>query len=117
MYRPENWSPQALSKDAIDYWCEHPDEERARHVAHQLVEAGADAMLEALKSGEGFRCSIGNVDSVQGSSTTEPLSFKIYAKSIVEDKDGSTFISLPYFKPMEYPPRKGWLVFIPDEEE
>lgn len=101
MYRPENWEN--------DFGEGFPE--------HDAFEAGASAMLEALKGGESFRCSIGGVDSVQGGSTMEPQNFVIYAQSIVEDKDDHTLISLPHFNPLEYPKRKGWLVFITEDDE
>ena len=80
-------------------------------------EAGADAMLEGLKEGSGFRCSVMNIASVYGGSTTSPLEFTIHTQSVTEEKDGATHISLPNFNLSEYqtyPPTKGYLVFIPD---
>lgn len=80
---------------------------------------GASAMVEGLKSGSGFKCSVMGVTPVYDGSTTSPLQFSIAAQSVVEEKDGATYISLPNFNLPEYqtyPPRKGYLVFIPEEE-
>ncbi len=55
MYRPKGFDAQAISQVAVDFWCENPTEERAKHVSYQLVEAGADAYEEGLKK-EGVKC-------------------------------------------------------------
>ena len=110
-WRPDNWDETALS--IIEELSRQGTVDLTRRA---LIETGADAMLEALKKGEGFRCSVIGANALRGGSTTEPMKFAIVAQSVVEDKDGSTFISLPNFDVIRgYPLKKGWLVFIPEE--
>ena len=110
MFRPKDWkNPYEVvyGKDITE-------------MTHKAYEAGADAMLEGLKGGSGFRCSVMNITSVYGGSTMSPLEFSLHTQSIVEEKDGATHISLPNFNLPEYqtyPPKRGYLIFIPDEEE
>ncbi len=78
-------------------------------------EAGADAMLEGLKS-KGFRCGLIDIRPIMDGSASDPLKFSIITQSIVEEKDGATIVSLPSFCIKRiYPPKKGWLVFIEEE--
>ena len=84
MWRPENWLPRVFT-DA--------DEERD-------YEAGADAMLEALKK-EAIR-----IDP-------QDMQYCLLKQHIPETAAKPVIWMQIYYSP----PRIGWLVFIPDEKE
>lgn len=78
MWRPNNWE-----KLKIDLTIEllKRIKPRRKPRGEEFVEAGADAVLEALRVGG------------------------VYRKAVVDEHSPNT------------PIRKGWIVFIPDEEE
>lgn len=113
MYRPDGLKVPEEYKPTLAL---SPDKQ-TQYLLDNIWLAGADAMLEGLKKGGGFRCSIIGVQSIQATSIVGPLRFAIQTQSISEDCKGYTEISLPHFNPIEYPYRKGYLVFIPGEIE
>ena len=119
-WRPKDWKNPHKNDDDIEHRCPVMETSYSNPIRDaNIYEAGADAILEALREGSGFRCSVMNITPVYGGSTTSPLEFMVHTQSVVEEKDGATHISLPSFNFPEYqtyPPRKGHLVFIPDED-
>lgn len=94
-YRPKDWNAQTISQVAVDFWCENPTEERAKHVSCQLVEAGADALLMGLLKMTSIRSEV--LEELSG----EHHQFVVLPSNEVESYDHLG---------------KGTWMFIPDEE-
>lgn len=95
-YRPPNWNSEKIMDDVLANHYPHDCSMFGITINKFFIEAGADAMLEALKA-KGIQ---GKVDSTFWGNTI----WMIGAKGVSEFLDAHLG-------------EKGWLIFIPEEAE